>query len=360
VIVIACSCGKKSEQQIPIETQVIETERTRIMDRIVLSTLSKLNIEPIEVGRENKPTGIHYIIPVNNFDSIEIAELHIHSIIERIDGFEVGQKYIADNMLMMAYVDTLENTNFLVEFLDISVRAITQAIRPAIDRPILCIIIDDFGQYDGPLLDAFNRLDPAVTFAVLPGLPFSRTVMQKAVSVGREVIVHIPMEADNISINPGSNAILSNMSSREIYERVQDFFKEINLATGANQHMGSKITQNRTLMRATLRYFSERDFYFIDSRTTPNTVARELAEDMGIAFAERDLFLDSPDNTDEVLEQRLQELRKLLETKGRALVITHCFDRGRLQRLERFITEAKRMGWELVPASAFVERKEEV
>jgi hypothetical protein len=178
--------------------------------------------------------------------------------------------------------------------------------------------------------------------------------MQKAISSGREVIVHIPMASESSNINPGANAITQNLSEREIYERVRGYFSEITFAKGANQHMGSLISQNKQLLRASFRYLAENDYFFIDSRTTPNTVAREVASEMGISFEERNLFLDSPTSSDEVLRERLMDLQKVLETTGRALVITHCHDRGRLERLRIFIIEARKMGFEIVPASKYV------
>jgi polysaccharide deacetylase 2 family uncharacterized protein YibQ len=180
--------------------------------------------------------------------------------------------------------------------------------------------------------------------------------MERAIRSGREVIVHMPMEATDPSVNPGRNAIFARMSNREVYDRVQEYFVELNMSVGANQHMGSRITQSRPLMRASLRYLAENNLFFVDSRTTGGSVAREIATELGIGFAQRDLFLDAPECSDVVLHQRLQDLNRLMNTQGRALVITHCSDRGRLNRLKRFIDEAVDMGWELVPVSVYVER----
>jgi len=358
VILVAFVVGSCKRQTTPTPTINLQTatiETTHSMDRVILTALSRLNISATLVQRFANADGVHYQVPLSDFNIIENTERMIQTIVERVDGLENLSTNADTEKMVLSFWDTNESLLFMIELFDLSARPTPQAVTPTtLDRPILAVIIDDFGYYDGPLLDAFNQLDPAVTFAILPGLPFTRTVMQKAASVGREVIVHMPMEADNVNVNPGTNAILSNLSSREIYERVQAYFAEINMASGANQHMGSRITQNRTLMRVVLRYFAERDMFFVDSRTTPNTVAREIARELGIAFAERDLFLDVPENSDEVLADRLRELQRLKETTGRALVITHCFDRGRLQRVQRFIEEAKKQGWEVVPVSKFV------
>jgi len=334
----------------------VGTERTQAMDRVILSVLHRMEINVETTHRITQTDGIYYIIPLNRIHEIEIAAQYIHNLLTGVESLTAVSRTSDDVKEVLNIWDSANNQNIIVELYHTSARPTSRRAIPITDQPILAIIIDDFGQYDGPLLEAFNRLPVEVTFAVLPGLPFTDTVVEKATSIGREVIVHIPMEADIVSPSPGAKVITADLSSREIYNRVQDFFIEIPLAIGANNHMGSRITQNRTLMRAVLRYFVEKDIFFVDSRTTPNTVAREIAEEMGVAFAERDLFLDAPENSDEVLEERINDLQRLLVTQGRALVITHCFDRGRLTRLIQFIEEAERMGFVLVPVSKFVDR----
>jgi hypothetical protein len=357
VLLAINSCGIGTRNRQDGDGNQVVTERTQAMDRVILSVLHKMGISVDTTHRITQSDGIYYIIPLDRIHEIEIAAQHIHNLLLNIDGLTAVSRQSDERKEVLNIVDTVNNQNIIVELYHTSARPASRRTATPNDRPILAIIIDDFGQYDGPLLDAFNRLPVEVAFAILPGLPFTDTVFEKAVSVGREVMVHIPMEADIITTaGPGLNAITADMSSREIYNRVQEFFRELPAAVGANNHMGSRITQSRPLMRAVLRHFVEKDFFFVDSRTTPNSIAREIADEMGIAFAERDLFLDAPENSDEVLQERLSDLQRLLVTQGRALVMTHCFDRGRLTRLIQFIEEAQNMGFELVPVSQFVER----
>jgi len=60
----------------------------------------------------------------------------------------------------------------------------------------LSVIIDDFGYFDGALLDEFLALSKAITFAIIPDLAYSKEVMQKAYNQGRETIIHVPMEPE--------------------------------------------------------------------------------------------------------------------------------------------------------------------
>ena len=360
IILLLVSCGKK--EQTPLTDQKLSRQKEPVkkieekytMDKIVLNALFKLGINNEHVKKITKDDGIFYYIPLNTNNDIEFADAVLQGFIEKsqISLMEVIKS--DHKKIIKSYWDSVHSQMFVIELFYSVVKPGFKYDDPFTDIGQLCIIIDDFGSFDGPLLDAFCELDPAVTFAVIPGLPFSKIAVEKAIKSGHEVIIHMPMEPDNPNINPGNNAIYHNLPTKEIYERVKEYFKEIAVAMGANQHMGSKITQDKSLMRASLKYLAENDYFFIDSKTTPNSVAREIANELQIAFEERDLFLDAPENSDEVLFERLKQLQKLKEKKNRALVITHCFDRGRLQRLNRFIEEARAMGFEIVPASKYV------
>jgi hypothetical protein len=337
---------------ISCEKNVKEPDSSISMDIIILNILHKLGIDESQVERKQLSQAIHYTIPVNDFKEIDDTDYEIKKSAHQNGVVFRGVISSSPNRLRTSFWSPQDQQYIVIEIFQKETTRFAKKIEPQ-SFPMLCIIIDDFGQYKGSLLDEFCELPPEVAFAVLPGLPFTQIVIDKAIKSGREVIVHIPMEA-NSTTNPGRNAIFSHMSDREIYARMDSYFTENNFAIGANNHMGSKITSNRNLMRAIFRYLAERDFHFIDSRTTPNSVARQVAIEMGVAYEVRDLFLDTPTSSDAVLYERLRDLKRIKESKNRALVITHCFDRGRLQRLKIFIEEAQKMGFVLVPPSQYV------
>ena len=391
IFLIFCSCGKGSK-----DTK--SAGQTSVMDRIILNTLYYIELDASTVQRTDVADEIHYSVPLMSLQDLLLADRLVkdlvmenglalqqniqdtHTRIQRAYRAPVtNQIYVVDLFLIQARVGNVAQTEIprrpenqseigttgsQSEPTSVPQEYITPPVYNPLEdlqgRPFFSIIIDDFGSFDGPLLDAFCELPPSVAFAILPGLPFSQIAMRKAIWSGREVLVHMPMEADTDDVSPGHNAILSQMPPGAIYDRVLEYFNELNFAVGANNHMGSAITRDRALMRATFRHFNEKGVYFIDSRTTTETVAREIAREMGIPFAERDLFLDSPENTDEVLWERLRDLERLRDSQGSALVMTHCFDRGRLQRLIYFIEEAQKMGFVLVPVSMYVELSSEL
>ncbi len=352
ILVLFTSCGKTEKQEDLISKPI--TEKTT-MDKIVIDVSYKLNIKLSNVQKLTKEDGIYYYIPIPEKTDIEFADMVLQGFIEKYEIDYMQDIRITKDKSVKEYWDNIHKQSFFIELYNENTKpGIPLSIDNISDINLLCIIVDDFGGFDGALLDDFCATDPAVTFAILPGLPFSKTVMHKAIRTGHEVIVHIPMEPENTGISPGKNAIMHDLSNQEIYNRVKSYFEELNYAVGANNHMGSKITQNKKLMQATLKYFVEKDFYFVDSYTIAGSVAYSTAKEMGIATARRHLFLDAPDNSDEILMKRLKDLQKLKDKQKNVLVITHCFDKGRLERLNKFIIEAEKMGFELVPASKFV------
>lgn len=223
-------------------------------------------------------------------------------------------------------------------------------------KPKLAIVVDDFGYFAGSLLESFNNLHIEVTFAILPDKPHTRNVMEKAKKAGREVMIHIPMEPLNYpSVNPGPNPILVNLSEREIRRRMEQYIRQLPYASGANNHMGSLATSDRNTMEIVLDVLKKHSLFFVDSRTSGSSIAHDLAQEMNVLSARRDLFLDSPDVSERTFQERLSQLKQLKARQDSVLIITHCFDEERLDHIQRLIYEAEKMGFEIVRVSRLFE-----
>lgn len=221
----------------------------------------------------------------------------------------------------------------------------------------LCVIVDDFGGYQGELLEEFLALEPEVNFAVLPDLKYSVAVMEKSVQRGHCVLIHLPMEPlDYPKVDPGKNAIFVDLDEKQIAERMEHFFEELPLAKGINNHMGSLATADETVMKIVLAHLKRKNLFFVDSRTTASSIAYQEAQKMLVPALSRDLFLDNPAPSQAVLREREEQLAKLMLNKKDVVVITHCHDRERLLQLKSFILKAKTLGFELTPADRMFER----
>ncbi|MDT0603787.1 divergent polysaccharide deacetylase family protein [Thalassotalea castellviae] len=154
----------------------------------------------------------------------------------------------------------------------------------------VAIIIDDIGYRKTD--NASLNLPGAVTYAILPHTPFGKKLAELANAKHKDVILHIPMEAENgKTLGPG--ALTVEMDEASIRSSLADSFAEIPFAIGINNHMGSKLTKLYSPMAWTMRFLKDNGLIFIDSVTTENSKARKLARHFGVPNLSRHLFLDN-------------------------------------------------------------------
>ena len=120
-------------------------------------------------------------------------------------------------------------------------------------------------------------------------------------------------------------------------------------ARGANNHMGSRATADRALMTAVMKALAQRRMYFVDSRTSVNTVAFDVARSVGVPTFYRSVFLDDTETPGYTLGQ-LRQLCRVARRQGAALAIGHPYPTT-LAALRQFLPEFEREDIQLVPAS---------
>lgn len=223
----------------------------------------------------------------------------------------------------------------------------------------VALLIDDFGSNGGELLHSFCKLDSNVSFAIMPGLEYSKTAMKKAVSSGHETIIHIPMQPlDYPKNNPGENALLLSMSIDEISKRTEEYIQELPYCIGANNHMGSALTGNLADMKSVLQVLKNHDMFFIDSATTAESVVFRAAKEVGIPVAKRNIFLDVPDSSPDNTALKIKDLERIGATTGTVIIIGHCHNEKKLEQIKSFIQQVKDLGYELIPISKALPRPE--
>jgi len=188
--------------------------------------------------------------------------------------------------------------------------------------PLVAIIVDDLGA-DLAMLQDFLDLQLNFTAAVLPNVPHARAVAELAHADGREVLLHIPMEPkDYPTVDPGEQALMVDLSTAEVQHRLRGYLQTVPWVVGANNHMGSRFTESREGMKGVLHILKDQGLFFVDSRTTADSVAIAEAERMEIAHAERDLFLDN-DINEEAIRRQIRKLIDIAKEQGSAIGICH-------------------------------------
>ncbi len=187
--------------------------------------------------------------------------------------------------------------------------------------PRVAIIIDDMG-YDLSLDRAFIQLEAPLSFAFLPQAPFTRKLAREAGRNGRDVLVHLPLEPENKSLDPGPGVLTVDMGFDVMLSQLKQDLDAVPGAIGVNNHMGSRFTADKKAMEIILTEIKRRGLFFVDSRTTKYTVAYKTALSLGVPSTERSVFLDD-DTRPESIKSELERLRKLALSRGMAVAIGH-------------------------------------
>jgi len=222
-------------------------------------------------------------------------------------------------------------------------------------RGQVALIVDDMGN-SLEALDVILGLKEAITVSVLPYSLQAQETAKTAHENNLEVFLHLPLE----SLNNHETAldtegmIMTAMSPDEIVQAFETDLARVPYADGVNNHMGSKFTANAELMRTLLLPLKERGLFFVDSRTTAQTVAYREAVRMGIPAVNRDVFLDADADRSRI-KGRLIELFKLARKKGRALGICHPYPET-LETLKRSFRQFADYDLEVVPVSKLVQK----
>jgi len=215
------------------------------------------------------------------------------------------------------------------------------------------IIVDDMG-FSLETIRELCSFELPITISILPYSAFAQHTAQAAQDCGLEVMLHLPLESLNHSApgNQGDGMIFSEMSAEEIKKNVKQSLDQVPKCKGVNNHTGSKITEDAEIMSIILEVLREKNLYFIDSRTSTNSIAYETASQMGLPAAERNIFLDV-DAAESSIQKRLKDLFKLARKKGEAVGICHPLE-VTLRVLKKNLALAKEFDVELVFASQIV------
>lgn len=224
---------------------------------------------------------------------------------------------------------------------------LTAAAQPT---PRIAIIIDDIGYHHERGLRAIN-LPAAITCAVIPRSPHGPRLAREAKRRGREIIIHMPMSANN-GHTLDAGGIDTDMAPELISARIEEAFALLPQAAGMNNHMGSLATSNTDTMDSVMTALAEHRAFFIDSRTSAASVAEATARAHGLGTLGRDVFLDNERNLMAINDQ-FNQLLRIARRRGTAIAIGHPYPET-LEYLERVLPLMEEVGIEVVPVSTLL------
>jgi uncharacterized protein len=216
----------------------------------------------------------------------------------------------------------------------------------------IAIIIDDLG-YHRSRGEAIIALPGPITCAVIPQTPHAPALARMAQAAGKEVILHMPMESDGFQ-RLDAGGLSEDMPQDEFIATVAAAVDRIPEAIGMNNHMGGVLTADNTAMHWLMETLNEHGLFFVDSRTTPQSVAEKLARQHGLRHAGRDIFLDNQRDLTAINEQFNRALA-IARRRGHAIIIGHPYPET-IEYLQHVLPLLSAAGVTLVPVSSLLKQ----
>ena len=216
----------------------------------------------------------------------------------------------------------------------------------------MAVILDDWGNSYSVFKYALDVQRP-LTLSILPHLPQSRRIAEAAHQNNLGVMLHMPMQPRSKTDHLEAHMILTTMPDDRIVSLTQAALASVPYAEGANNHMGSAATADARVMRAFLSTLKREGFFFVDSNTTSKTTGPRVAEELGVRFTRRDVFIDNEPKK-EAIQKQLELAKRVALRRGAVIVIGHDY-RLTLETLREMAPGFEREGIQFVLAKELLE-----
>ena len=197
--------------------------------------------------------------------------------------------------------------------------------RKHVKKGTLILIIDDIGRDLEAAKELISLFGKSINLSILPYSPHAIEVYNLCKKLKIPILLHMPMEPLSYpESNPGPGALLTSMDKNMVKNLTQRALNRLPGIIAVNNHMGSKFTQDASLMKAFLIELKKRHLFFIDSMTTSKSVSSKLGKLLGIPVYKRDVFLDNKKDIRYILLQ-MHKAEAYSMKKGLVIVIGHPY-----------------------------------
>lgn len=269
---------------------------------------------------------------------------------------ELPENIILDQEFIEKHLKNKDNKIDELAKIDIHDKLIKIQIKPEkkplyFETPMIAIVIDDMGISIDRTKD-ISSLHYSITSSFLTYAKDLELQIENAKKAGHEIIAHIPMEAYTVK-DAAPDVLKTSMGKSEIRKRFSKMLKKFNGIKGINNHMGSKFTESPEHMTEIIKILKKEDMFFFDSVTSSKTVGRKIAEEQGLPYITRQVFLDNENELKYILKQ-LRTTEKIAKKRGYAVAIGHPKTQT-YEALKIWLPEIEKRGYKLVKISNLVE-----
>lgn len=186
----------------------------------------------------------------------------------------------------------------------------------------MLLIMDDLGN-NWSLGERALRLNGPINFAFLPYTPYASKLAVEAHRLGHGVLLHAPM-ANHNGMKLGPGGLYMEMTKEELQQQLRSDLASIPQVQGMNNHMGSLLTEQSEPMQWVVEVVQQQGLYFIDSLTSPNSIAFKKAKQAGVPTLKRHVFLDN-DVEATALQSQFSQALAIAKKRGQVVLIAHPY-----------------------------------
>lgn len=217
--------------------------------------------------------------------------------------------------------------------------------------PRMAIILDDWGN-NYAVIDYALAVGRPLTLSILPNLPNSAKIAEKAHSEGLGVMLHMPMQPISKKQPLEPHTILTTTPDADIRQYLSDALASVPYVEGVNNHQGSAATSDARVMTTVLGEIKKRGLFFIDSAVIATIKSPAIAAKIGLRYDKRDVFIDNVLKGD-AIKAELRRAIRLAVNRGDVIVIGHDHKQT-LIAIKEMLPEIDAAGVRLVTADELV------
>jgi uncharacterized protein len=180
---------------------------------------------------------------------------------------------------------------------------------------------------------------------------YSAQIMRDAAAHGLTPILHLPLESIRpADVGPVKGIVWTRMSDAGIARTINDDLATVPGVVGVSSHAGSRATANRRVMTVVLSVIRAHGLWFQENRTTPDSVALEVARAEGLRRVLVTTYLDDPPTG---IDAKVVALLKTAVSRGWAIAGAHITT-GAPEIVARHLEEFRDAGVVFVPITSFL------
>lgn len=219
--------------------------------------------------------------------------------------------------------------------------------------PRIAVVMAGLGLSAAATEAAIKQLPPTVTLSFSPYARLLNQWIALARVNGHEVMLDLPMEPVTDD-DPGPHALMTVLDKAQNLKRLDWLLKRGNSYVGVAGMMGSRFAASQEHMAPILENLNERGLLFLDNRSTEESTASTLAQNIGLPHVVNDRTLDAAQASRLAINARLSEIERLARENGAAVAMAQPYP-VTIERLRDWAVDIESRGFVLTPITALAD-----